>query len=137
MLALAGFAAGLTLATRFRFPGPAARVRGSALVYAGATTAGMVLAGRRGTARLELGEDGVTIRSHGPFRPAVRWEARYLEISQVQTVQVRGTSGLLLRGPGRPVAFWTPRWAEIADLLELRAVPVSRDVTKTSPKDFS
>jgi hypothetical protein len=84
---------------------------------------------------VEIGDDGVTIRSYGLARPIVRREARYREIGQARAVQVRNTSGPL-RGPGGSVVFWPPRRAEIADLLEPRAVPVSRRVTTISPRDF-
>lgn len=39
--------------------------------------------------------------------------------------------------PGTLLAFWTPRWAEILELLELRAVPVSRTITKIGWRDLA
>lgn len=133
VLALAGFVTAFTLVLRFGFPKSAARVKGSALIYAGGMTSGM-WTGSRGTASLELGGRGVAIRGRGPFRPLIGWEARYEEISQVQALRGPGKSGLLLRGPD-PIVFWTPRWAEIADLLDLQAVSVNRSVSKFRRND--
>jgi hypothetical protein len=136
VLALAGFSAMFILLIRWCFPRSAGRVRASALIYAGGMTSKR-MTGSWGTVSLELGDSQMAIRGRGPFRPLIRWEARYGDLSQVQAVRGLGTSGLLLRGRGGPIAFWTLRWAEIADLLELRAVLVSRDVRKISWKEFS
>jgi hypothetical protein len=136
VLVPAGFAAAFTLLVRLMFPRSAARVRGCELIYPGGMTSGM-WTGTWGTASLALGSGQVAIRGRGPFRPLIRWEARYDQISQVQAVRGAGLSGLLLRGPGGPIAFWTPRWTEIADLLDLQAVPVDRSVSKLSRNDLS
>lgn len=136
VLAAAGFVAVFVLFVWFGFPRSAAQARGSVLVYAGGVRSRM-WAGSWGTARLELGGEGLAIRGRGPFRPFIGWESRYGEITQAQAVRGPGMAGLLLRGPGGPIAFWTPRSAEILDLLDLRAVSVNRTVMKIRRTDFT
>jgi hypothetical protein len=135
VLAVAGFFAVLALIARFSFPRSAAQVDGTTAVYPGGMTSRM-LTGSYAAARLELADSGVAVRGRGPFRPLIRWEAPYGDISQAIAVRGPGKSGVLLRAPSGPIAFWTPQWAEILDLLELRAVPASRAVAKIRRQDF-
>lgn len=95
-----------------------------------------MLTGSYGTARLELGTDGAVIRGRGPFRPLVRWEAAYADISQAVAVRRPGISGVLLRSPSGPIAFWTPQWEQILDLPELRGVPVGQPMSKLRRQDL-
>jgi len=136
VLAGCGFLALLGLIAWFSFPRSAGRTVGSSIVYAGGMTSRSIV-GSYGTARLELGDDEVVLHGRGPFRPFIRWAASYGVISEARAVRAPiGRSGLLLSAPAGNIAFWTPRWAEVLDLLELRAVPVSRAVTKATMQDF-
>jgi hypothetical protein len=118
------------LLARFMFPRSAARVMGGTAVYPGGMTSRM-LTGSYRTARLELSDGGVAVLGRGPFRPLIRWEVRYGDIGQATAVRRPGISGVVLRAPRGAMAFWTPQWAEILRLLELRAVPGSRIVTRS------
>ncbi|MHB1594567.1 MAG: hypothetical protein ACYCO9_13290 [Streptosporangiaceae bacterium] len=136
VLAMGGFAALFVLFFWYIFPRSAGRARGSMLVYAGGVRTRR-WAGSWGTVRLELGGEGLVIRGRGPFSLFIDWETSYGEITQARAVRAPGVAGLYLDGPGGPIAFWTPRSAEILDLLDLRAVPVSRTVAKVRRKDFT
>jgi hypothetical protein len=135
VLAVCGFLAALAALAWWMFPRSAGRISGSMVVYPGGMTSRM-WTGSYGSAWLELGDDGVALRGRGPFRPFVRWAASYGDIGEARAVRSAGMSGLLLCRPGGNVAFWTSRWAEVLDLLELRAVPVTRAVTKVRRQDF-
>jgi hypothetical protein len=136
VLAACGFFAAVAALCWWMFPRSAGRVSGSTSIYPGGMTSWMIT-GSYGTAWLELGEDAVVVRGRGPFRFFIRWVAPYGDISGAKAARAPGKSGLLLSGPGGNVAFWTPRWVEVLDLLELRAVPVSRTPSKVRRQDLA
>ena len=135
VLAACGFLTGLGLLAWWMFPRSAGRMSGSILLYPGGMTS-QHWTGSYGTACLELRTDEAVLRGRGPFRPFVRWAAGYGDISEATAVSGLGKSGLVLRGPSGTVAFWTPQWSEVLALLELRDVPVTREVSRIRMQDF-
>jgi hypothetical protein len=108
VLAAAGFFAAVVFFVRWGFPPSAVRVTGRTAVYPGGMTSRMIT-GSYGTARLELSDGGVAVLGRGPFRPLIRWQAGYGDISQATAVRGPGKSGVLLRAPSGPAAFWSPQ----------------------------
>lgn len=136
VLAMCAFCAGLGLVGWFCIPRFAGRTAGSSIVYMGGILTRRI-SGSHGTVLLELREDGIVLRGRGPFKLFIaRWSADYGELREPRAIRAGGKRGILFRAPTGPIAFWTPRWAEILDLLELRAVPVSRAVTKVRMAAF-
>jgi hypothetical protein len=135
VLAACGFFAAFGLAVWWTFPRSRGRMSSSTALYPGGMTS-QQWTGSYGTAWLELRADEAVLRGRGPFRPFIRWTARYVDIVEAKAVRGLGKSGLLLCGPSGKVAFWTPQWSEMLSLFELREVPVIREVTKIRMRDF-
>lgn len=98
------------------------------------------LSGSSGTARLELFDWGVRVRTSGLFGwLGLSWEVRYSELVQARLITYPiANRGVLLRtdGSAAPLAFTTFRGPEILDQLAAHGVAVDRSVTSLRRADL-